>query len=57
MLLARIDHSDLEQVRLVRKPSAQLPHKGGQVLNAAQRAEWLNTLREWLAPLEPQGDA
>lgn len=52
MLLARLDLPDLAECRLVRKPSARLPHKGGMILNGPAREEWVKTLRQWLAVLD-----
>lgn len=47
MLWRRLDPAIVENSKLVRKPNGELGHRGGKILNAARREEWIAALRRW----------
>ena len=49
LLLRNLDWTTVAESRLVRKPSAQLAHRGGRVLSTVMRDVWIEAIEEWMA--------
>jgi hypothetical protein len=47
-LLHNLDWTTVAESRLVRKPSAQLRHRGGRVLSDPMRQVWIEAIETWM---------